>query len=87
MASDHLFVTRRVLDGPPQDGDYKEPRVKRPTVHPFHKAAPLAERMRPNTPEEVCGQELVGPNGVLRGLIERDRVPSMILWGSPGTGK
>ncbi|KAL2203551.1 DNA replication ATPase [Sarocladium strictum] len=51
------------------------------------RSAPLAERMRPKTLDEVCGQELVGPDGVLRGLIESDRVPSMILWGSSGTGK
>ena len=43
--------------------------------------------MRPRTLDEVQGQELVGPNGVLRGLIERDRLPSMILWGGAGTGK
>ncbi|MCJ1259332.1 hypothetical protein MMC24_007169 [Lignoscripta atroalba] len=53
----------------------------------FQKAAPLAERMRPRTLDEVYGQELVGPNGVLRGLIETDRTPSMILWGGAGTGK
>ncbi|EEH20899.1 hypothetical protein PABG_03130 [Paracoccidioides brasiliensis Pb03] len=50
-------------------------------------AAPLAERMRPQTLDDVCGQELVGPSGVLRGLIEQDRVPSMVLWGGAGTGK
>ncbi|KAI9884763.1 MAG: hypothetical protein M1823_003437 [Watsoniomyces obsoletus] len=49
--------------------------------------APLADRMRPQTLDEICGQDLVGPHGVLRGLIEQDRVPSMILWGGPGTGK
>ena len=49
--------------------------------------APLAERMRPKSLDEVAGQELVGPNGVLRGLIVTDRVPSMVLWGGPGTGK
>ncbi|KAI9901334.1 hypothetical protein N3K66_003151 [Trichothecium roseum] len=52
-----------------------------------NKAAPLAERMRPKTLDEVCGQDLIGPDGVLRGLIESDRVPSMILWGGSGTGK
>lgn len=52
----------------------------------FEKVAPLAERMRPKTLNDVCGQELVGSSGVLRGLIEQDRVPSMILWGGPGTG-
>ncbi|KAL1893307.1 DNA-dependent ATPase mgs1 [Sporothrix stenoceras] len=51
------------------------------------RAAPLAERMRPQSLDDVCGQELVGPNGVLRALIESDRVPSMILWGGSGTGK
>jgi putative ATPase len=49
--------------------------------------APLAERMRPQSLDEVAGQELVGPDGVLRNLIVSDRVPSMILWGGPGTGK
>ncbi|KJX97611.1 aaa family atpase like protein [Zymoseptoria brevis] len=49
--------------------------------------APLAERMRPQTLDEVAGQDLVGANGVLRNLIVTDRVPSMILWGGPGTGK
>lgn len=63
----------------------KKPKTKPPSA--FEKAAPLAERMRPKTLDEVCGQDLVGPNGVLRGLIEQDRVPSMILWGGAGTGK
>lgn len=65
-----------------------EPAAKKPKpTSVFQKAAPLAERMRPTTLDEVCGQELVGPSGVLRGLIEQDRVPSMILWGGAGTGK
>lgn len=57
------------------------------TSEVFQQAAPLADRMRPQTLDEIYGQELVGPSGVLRGLIEQDRVPSMILWGGPGTGK
>ncbi|KAI1322106.1 ATPase WRNIP1 [Xylariaceae sp. FL0255] len=52
-----------------------------------NRAAPLAERMRPKNLDEVFGQELVGPNGVLRSLIETNQVPSMILWGGSGTGK
>lgn len=63
------------------------PPSKRSRPNAFEKAAPLAERMRPKTLDEVCGQELVGKDGVLRGLIEQDRVPSMILWGNAGTGK
>jgi putative ATPase len=50
--------------------------------------APLAERMRPRTLEEVVGQAaLVGPEGSLRRAIAEDRVPSLILWGPPGSGK
>ncbi len=49
---------------------------------------PLAARMRPRTPKEFVGQEdLMAPGRVLRAAIERDAVPSMILWGPPGTGK
>ncbi len=50
--------------------------------------APLAERMRPRTLEEVVGQrKVVGENGFLRRAIAADRVPSLIFWGPPGTGK
>lgn len=49
---------------------------------------PLAERVRPKTLEEFVGQDhLLGAGKPLRILIERDRVPSLILWGPPGTGK
>ena len=65
-----------------------EPPAKRFKPSTFlQKAAPLAERMRPRSLDDVYGQDLVGPNGVLRGLVESDRVPSMVLWGSAGTGK
>ncbi|GAC1311037.1 MAG: replication-associated recombination protein A [Vulcanimicrobiaceae bacterium] len=50
--------------------------------------APLAARMRPRTLAEYVGQEhIVGPGHALRTAIENDTVPSMILWGPPGTGK
>ncbi|MGB6061924.1 MAG: replication-associated recombination protein A [Candidatus Aquilonibacter sp.] len=50
--------------------------------------APLAARMRPRSLEEFVGQgEIVGEGRALRRAIESDRVPSMILWGPPGTGK
>jgi putative ATPase len=49
---------------------------------------PLAERMRPRTLAEVVGQAaVVGPDGFLARAIERDRVPSLIFWGPPGSGK
>ncbi len=68
-------------------GQEERPAKKQKPASAFQRAAPLAERMRPRTLDEVYGQDLVGPNGVLRGLIETDRVPSMILWGGAGTGK
>ncbi len=50
--------------------------------------APLAERLRPKSLDEVVGQQkLVGPEAPLRVLIEKDQIPSLILWGPPGTGK
>ena len=50
--------------------------------------APLAARMRPRSLEEYVGQaDIVGEGRALRRAIETDRVPSMILWGPPGTGK
>ncbi len=49
---------------------------------------PLAERMRPKTLDQYVGQQhLVGKGSILRELIEKGMVPSMILWGSPGIGK
>jgi putative ATPase len=52
-------------------------------------SAPLADRMRPRTLSEFVGQEqLVGEGRILRRLIDsRGLLPSMILWGPPGTGK
>jgi putative ATPase len=49
---------------------------------------PLAARMRPRSLDEFVGQEqIVGPGRALRRAIESDKIPSMILWGPPGTGK
>jgi putative ATPase len=51
-------------------------------------ATPLAERLRPTTLDELAGQEhLTGKGSILRTAIEQGKVPSMILWGPPGTGK
>ncbi len=51
-------------------------------------AAPLAERMRPQTLDSLVGQEhLVGRGSILRTAIESGRIPSLLLWGPPGTGK
>ncbi|HEX7761358.1 MAG TPA: replication-associated recombination protein A [Caulobacteraceae bacterium] len=49
---------------------------------------PLADRLRPQTLDEVVGQEhLLGPGGPIRRMAEAHRLSSMILWGPPGTGK
>ncbi|WP_217914593.1 replication-associated recombination protein A [Miltoncostaea marina] len=69
--------------GPPQGdlfGEAVESRLQR--------SRPLAARMRPERIDEVVGQEaLLGPGGALREAIVADRVPSMILYGPPGSGK
>ncbi|MCR4311995.1 MAG: AAA family ATPase, partial [Candidatus Uhrbacteria bacterium] len=50
--------------------------------------SPLADRIRPEMLDEFEGQEkAIGPGTVLRTAIEKDEVPSLILWGPPGTGK
>jgi putative ATPase len=70
--------------------DDQEPEPSRPSREETSKAAasPLAERMRPRNLSEVIGQEkVVGEGGFLRRAIAADRVPSLIFWGPPGTGK
>ena len=55
---------------------------------PADPSAPLAERMRPRTLDDIVGQEsLLAPGRPLREAIDRDRLRSIILWGPPGTGK
>jgi len=55
--------------------------MEKPTV-------PLAERLRPQTLDELFGQgKILGPQSMLRQSIEGDNVPSMIFWGPPGCGK
>lgn len=54
----------------------------------FQDTSPLAERMRPSKLSDLVGQEhLVGEKGVLKRSIALGQIPSMILWGPPGTGK
>ena len=57
-------------------------------IDPAATSQPLASRMRPRDLSEFVGQEhLVGEGKILRQMIERDQIPSMILWGPPGVGK
>ena len=52
------------------------------------KTRPLADRIRPASFDEVAGQaHLVGKNGILRRLLQNNRIPNMIFYGPPGTGK
>lgn len=63
---------------PFDDGEKDEPDMSQP----------LAARIRPRTLDEVVGQEhLIGPDKLLRRMIEGDRIASMIFWGPPGVGK
>ena len=67
------------------DGTTGLPSVPRDSAEP---GVPLAERMRPRTLQEFVGQEhLVGPEKFLVRAVESGALPSMILWGPPGTGK
>ena len=53
-----------------------------------HAPAPLADRLRPQSLDEVVGQEhLLGPDGPIGRMAAAHRLASMILWGPPGTGK
>lgn len=53
-----------------------------------NQTAPLASRLRPDNLEDFAGQEhLLGKGKMLRQLIERDQISSMIFWGPPGVGK
>ena len=57
-------------------------------LDPVAAQQPLASRMRPRDFSEFVGQQhLVGEGKILRQMIERDQIPSMILWGPPGVGK
>ncbi len=52
------------------------------------RTAPLASRLRPDNLDEYVGQQhLIGPGKILRQLIEKDQISSMIFWGPPGVGK
>ncbi|MCD7454307.1 hypothetical protein HAX54_024319 [Datura stramonium] len=59
---------------------------KQPKKRPPHE--PLSERMRPRTLDDVVGQDhLLAPKSLLRSAIDCGRLPSILLWGPPGTGK
>jgi putative ATPase len=63
-------------------------REPEPAADAVHARAPLAERMRPRSLDELLGQDdLLAPGSPLRSLIEAGALPSIVLWGPPGSGK
>lgn len=59
-----------------------------PKENPTTISKPLAERMRPESIDDYVGQNhITGQNTILRNILEKNEVPSMILWGPPGVGK
>jgi putative ATPase len=76
-------VRSRGTEGQPRPDMFE--RVSREQTE---REAPLAARMRPRSLDEFVGQDhIVGPEHILRRSIEADQIPSMILWGPPGSGK
>jgi putative ATPase len=67
---------------------HKRSNLDAPDPPPHLFDVPLAARMRPRTLDEILGQDhVLGHGKSLRKAIEADRVPSLILWGPPGSGK
>jgi putative ATPase len=78
-------MSRRGSEG---TGDLFDPPPKPEPDDQVRADAPLAERVRPRTLDEILGQdEAIGPGKPLRRALEADAVRSLILWGPPGTGK
>ena len=71
-----------------EDSGVLFPLPERPARDGPRPDAPLADRLRPRTLEEILGQdEVLGPGKPLRRAIEQDELRSLILWGPPGSGK
>ncbi|HEX2204884.1 MAG TPA: replication-associated recombination protein A [Longimicrobium sp.] len=79
--TDDLSLFGEAPPPPPGSGRDEPPLAPPP-------GAPLAERMRPRTLDEIVGQaKLVGPDGTLRKLLAAGHLPNLILYGPPGSGK
>jgi putative ATPase len=73
---------------PEMEGRSTKPRNPFELFEGIQSTAPLAERMRPRALDEFVGQEhILAPGKILRRLIEEDRLPSLVFWGPPGSGK
>ncbi|KAJ6292297.1 hypothetical protein OIU78_024469 [Salix suchowensis] len=82
------------LPSTPTSPPSKRPKVFAPSStsnphnHTISNDEPLSERMRPRTIDDVIGQDLLlSQNSLLHSAIRCSRIPSIILWGPPGTGK
>ncbi|KAJ0974674.1 hypothetical protein J5N97_016639 [Dioscorea zingiberensis] len=61
---------------------------KRPKPSPSCSPSPLSDRMRPRSLDHVLGQDhILGPSSILRSALARGPLPSLVLWGPPGSGK
>jgi len=58
-----------------------------PLSKPSPLDAPLAERIRPQSLDDILGQDAVAEGSLLRRALVRDRLPSLLIWGPPGSGK
>lgn len=77
----------RPAESPSSPSSRQSPRVEF-TERSMEPAAPLAERVRPRSICDVIGQDqVIGEGSVLWKLLKRGSLPSLILWGPPGTGK
>ncbi|EPS44997.1 hypothetical protein H072_933 [Dactylellina haptotyla CBS 200.50] len=96
--ADSFSANKSFNNEPATDEDLDSPAAKRQRITQApagqslaaataRSAMPLAERVRPTTVDLIYGQDLVGPHGILRRMIQSDSVKSMILWGAPGCGK
>ncbi|MCL1891790.1 MAG: replication-associated recombination protein A [Alphaproteobacteria bacterium] len=66
----------------------KESKILKLTTGPASDHAPLADRMRPRTIDEIIGQrQLLGETGVVRQMVDSGRLSNLLLWGPPGSGK
>lgn len=64
----------------------KRPKLSSSSSHRQHQ--PLSERMRPRTLDDIVGQDhLLSPTSLLRSAVDSNRIPSIVFWGPPGTGK
>ncbi|KAI7904560.1 DNA polymerase III, clamp loader complex, gamma/delta/delta subunit [Cokeromyces recurvatus] len=86
--NNNVNLKRTNADTQTIDHDKTNLTVKRKKTDAGYDTMPLAARVRPASLIDFVGQEeLLGTDGILKKLIDTDRIPSMILWGPPGCGK